>query len=220
MLKKLFDYIKKDKYIILSSLAAGLIVTTFFAFTTKAYSENVQHSIANEVIRFHVLANSDSEADQALKLKVRDGVLEELRGELSKSKSKEETRQMLNDNIDRIIKCSEEIIRREGYNYKVSAALCKNDKFPTKEYGDIRLPAGEYEALRIIIGEGAGRNWWCVMFPPLCFVDVTYKEIPPKDKEELRQILTEDEYNLVASGDEIPVKVKFKIVEMWGSFAK
>lgn len=90
--------------------------------------------------------------------------------------------------------------------------------FPTKMYGDITLPAGTYEALRVVVGEGEGQNWWCVMFPPLCFVDATHGTIPDSVKEDLKNVLTKEEYSIVASADqedEIPIEIKFKVVEIF-----
>lgn len=217
MFLKIKNYIIKDRKIILTSLVVGLIVTFTMGMFTKVYSDTIQSGIANEVIRFHVLANSNSKEDQDLKLKVRDGILNEFKDQLNSSKNINETRQIILSNIDNIEKCSEKIIKEQGYNYQVSASL-SFDEFPTKDYGDISFPAGEYETLRIVIGSGEGNNWWCVMFPPLCFVDVTHSKIPNEDKKELKTILTDEEYNIVVrakSEDVLPFKVKFKVVEWW-----
>jgi stage II sporulation protein R len=121
------------------------------------------------------------------------------------------------DNEQLIKQISEQIIKDNGEQYGVTVGLEKVD-FPTKQYGDVVLPAGEYEALRVVIGDGLGKNWWCVMFPPLCFVDITHGTVPDETKKELQKVLTEDEYNIVVSAkteEVIPVKVKFKIVELW-----
>ena len=216
MLNHIVDWYKKDRKIIGISLTVGFVVTVCSGFYSSQYSQKIQSGIANEVVRFHVLANGDADFDQELKLKVRDAVLENFREELSSSKNREETKKLLESRLDEIILCAEEIIAKENYNYKVTASLAK-DRFPSKTYGDVTFPAGEYEALRIEIGEAVGQNWWCVMYPPLCFVDVTRAEIPEEDKEELKNILTEDEYNIVLSknSDDISIKIKFKIVEWW-----
>lgn len=211
------DTTRKNKKIIISSISIGFIFTVLFGIFTNVYANNVQSGIAGQVIRFHVLANSDSEEDQNLKLKVRDGILAEFKDELEKSENISQTREILLNNMDKIKECAEVIIQQEGYNYTVSASL-SIDKFPTKDYGDISFPAGKYEALRIVIGEGKGKNWWCVMFPPLCFVDATHNEIPEESKQELKNILTDEEYDIVVrakSEENIPIKIKFKIVELW-----
>lgn len=214
----LLKWYKKDKKIILISLLIGLIVATgFTTYNTKLYSDTIHSGLEQNLIRFHVIANSDSEADQQLKLKVRDKILEVIKPLLDKSTSVTESKQILLDNKDLIKQISEQIIAQEGKNYNVNVNLQKSN-FPTKKYGDIILPAGEYESLKVVIGKGEGKNWWCVMFPPLCFVDITHGTVPEESKEELKNVLTEEEYDLVSlpqNETDIPVKVKFKIVEWW-----
>lgn len=214
----LLKWYKKDKKIILISLLIGLIVATgFTTYNTKLYSDTIHSGLEQNLIRFHVIANSDSETDQQLKLKVRDKILEVIKPLLDKSTSVTESKQILLDNKDLIKQISEQIIAQEGKNYNVNVNLQKSN-FPTKKYGDIILPAGEYESLKVVIGEGEGKNWWCVMFPPLCFVDITHGTVPEESKEELKNVLTEEEYDLVSLSQNetnIPVKVKFKIVEWW-----
>lgn len=205
-------YLKKDKWIILTSLLIGLLATGFVQ--SRQYSETVSQGLEQNLIRFHVLANSDSEEDQNLKLKVRDAVLEEMQPILKKAQNIEESRNIINFNMDKIKNIAEEMIKQEGKDYEVTVAL-ENTDFPTKKYGDVVLPSGEYEALRIIIGDGGGKNWWCVMFPPLCFVDITHGTIPEESKEELQKILTEEEFAVITQTEETPVKIKFKIVEWW-----
>ena len=120
-------------------------------------------------------------------------------------------------NLDKIEDKAKKIIEENGYNYNVSAKITFDD-FPTKQYGDVVLPAGEYEALKVEIGEAKGKNWWCVMFPPLCFVNASVKEVPKEDKDMLKSVLTDTEYDIVTKADnenDIPIKIKFKIVEMW-----
>lgn len=214
----LLKWYNKDKKIILISLLIGLIVATgFTTYNTKLYSDTIHSGLEQNLIRFHVIANSDSEADQQLKLKVRDKILEVIKPLLDKSTSVTESKQILLDNKDLIKQISEQIIAQESKNYNVNVNLQKSN-FPTKKYGDIILPAGEYESLKVVIGEGEGKNWWCVMFPPLCFVDITHGTVPEESKEELKNVLTEEEYDLVSlpqNETDIPVKVKFKIVEWW-----
>jgi stage II sporulation protein R len=199
------------------AVLCGLIFTFIVGGVTYAYSERTQNRLAKEVIRLHVLANSDEPHDQALKLKVRDGVLAAFKDELSESGSIEETRQFIGSHINEIAKVSEDIIKVNGYGYSVSASLSR-DFFPTKTYGDITFLPGEYEALRIVIGEGSGQNWWCVMFPPLCFVDVTKGKVPEKDKQELKKVTTEGEFKLLSDDtrkSDVTVNIRFKIVEWW-----
>lgn len=211
------NILKKEKNILLLSIFIGTFITLLFMLATKSYSYNIQKGIADEVIRLHVLANSDEDYDQQLKIKVKDGIVKMLENELHNSMSKDETRIILLQNLDKIEDRAKEIIEENGYNYNVSAKITFDD-FPTKQYGDVVLPAGEYEALKVEIGEAKGKNWWCVMFPPLCFVDASVKEVPKEDKDMLKSVLTDTEYDIVTKADnenDIPIKIKFKIVEMW-----
>lgn len=128
---------------------------------------------SEDLIRFHVLANSDSEEDQALKRAVRDAILEEVSPRLAESKSLEESRQILTGMRPEIEQIAQAVVWDWGKTYEV-----KTDygyfTFPTKSYGSLVLPAGEYEAVRVLIGKAEGSNWWCVLFPPLCFVDIEH----------------------------------------------
>ena len=209
-------YLKKEKSIIIISIILGLILTIFATTLTKGYFKNLQSSISKEVIRFHILANSNSVEDQNLKLKVKSEIIKMLEDKLDSSTSKEETKAFLTENLENIKLKALEVIKESGYNYPVSVEI-SNSYFPTKTYGDISLPAGEYEALKIKIGNAEGKNWWCVMFPPLCFVDVTMKKVPEKDKELLKNILTDEEYEIVSkeSSKKPSVKIKFKLLEIF-----
>lgn len=194
------------------SLVVGLLVASPFA--VRAYSEQVSGALAEQFIRFHVLANSDTQADQALKLKVRDGVLAMLAPELEHCERIEDTRAYLKASFAQIKQTAEGIIQDEGYDYDVQVSL-ENVAFPTRQYGDITLVAGEYEALRIEIGKARGQNWWCVVYPPLCYVDVTHGAVAPEYKEQLRENLTPEQYQLVVETEEPTVQFKFKLVEVW-----
>ncbi len=153
-----------------------------------------QSQIAEEVLRFHVIANSDREEDQTLKLKVKETVLTTVRPMLAEVNSKEEAERIIFDNMDKIEAAADKVIKEEGYSY-VSKGVIGKTTFPVKQYGDMVFPAGEYDAVRILLGEAAGKNWWCVMFPSLCYVDETYDVITEENKEQFREILTEEEYN-------------------------
>ena len=169
------------------------------------------------LIRFHVLANSDSPEDQELKLKVRDKVIGAMSKDLEKSKNVNETRDILKDNLIKIEEVAEEEIKRNGESYDVRVSLGEHT-FPTKRYGNVVFPAGIYEALRIEIGNAEGQNWWCVMFPPLCFVDIKHGLTDEKTKKELKNALTEEEYYLVYSDvntNELPIQLKSKVFELF-----
>lgn len=178
--------------------------------------ENVSENYKEKLIRFHVIANSDSNEDQALKLKVRDGIIEYLQPKLVKSKGIAESEAIIKNEYDKLKEIGENIVLQNGYNYEVKVGI-ELSKFPAKQYSNIVLPAGEYKALKIIIGEGKGKNWWCVMFPPLCFVNEDNGVIDEETDKKLREVLSKEEYELIAQKDKkqsSKVKVKFKIVEI------
>lgn len=156
-------------------------------------SNNYQSQIAEEVLRFHVIANSDSEEDQQLKLKVKETVLATVRPMLAGVNSKVEAEKIILANMSEIELAADKVIREEGYSYSSKGVIGKTT-FPIKQYGDMVFPAGEYEAFRILLGEAKGKNWWCVMFPTLCYVDEAYDVITEENKERFREILTEEEY--------------------------
>lgn len=178
--------------------------------------EASQQTIEKKVIRFHVIANSDSNEDQALKLKVRDKVLEYIYPKLKDSKNLDESRNILKENDEEIKKVAQDVIMNSGYNYSVNTTL-DMENFPIKSYGNITLPQGKYEAYRIIIGSGEGRNWWCVMFPPLCFIDITKGQVANTETEkEMKRVLTDKEYKLIdnTSSQNKSIQVRFKAVDM------
>jgi len=173
-----------------------------------------QTGIAEEVLRFHVVANSDREEDQRLKLKVKEAVLATVRPMLVKAENKEEAEEIISDNMDKIELAADNVIKEEGYSYSSRGILGKTT-FPIKQYGDMVFPAGEYDAFRILLGEAEGKNWWCVMFPTLCYVDEAYEVITEENKEQFREILTEEEYKCLLSDpedSELPVFYKLKSV--------
>ncbi|OGO85278.1 MAG: stage II sporulation protein R [Clostridiales bacterium GWE2_32_10] len=204
--------LRKERNIILMALVIGFIITcTYVTYATTFEMKSLQEDLASRIIRFHCIANSDSKEDQTLKLKVRDEILSSMRDELSNAKDINETRKIILANIDKIQKIAESVIKREGKDYKVEVKLEKNVSFPIKNYGDITVPAGKYEALRVIIGEGAGKNWWCVMFPPLCFVDESYAVVDTKTNQKLKKVLTDDEYKMITQNRK--VNIKFRLLE-------
>ena len=197
------------------------LITIISIMTISISGEVKKISTASEeykekLIRFHVIANSDSEEDQSLKLKVRDGIINYLQPKLLKSNSIEESELIIKKEYDEIEKISKDIILENGYDYDVKVGIDYSE-FPTKQYSNVVLPAGEYKALRVIIGEGKGKNWWCVMFPPLCFVDEEKAIIDKETDDKLREVLTEEEYELISQKTRKQVnrvQVKFKIVEI------
>ncbi len=170
-----------------------------------------QRAIAEQIIRLHVIANSDTEEDQELKMKVKETIVTYLRGEMQDAVSVDEARQAIVEHLPEIEEIATEKMRAEGYDYTAEATLGES-YFPVKEYGDLTFPAGDYEALRVRLGKSEGRNWWCVMYPTLCFVDSTYQVVPESSKEQLKQNLTSEEYDsLLDGGDD--VSYSWKILE-------
>ena len=199
-----------------------LILFSFFVFISAlSYVNAVSEDISNSVFRLHVIANSDSDEDQELKYQVRDEVLEYMNEISSDCSSKEEVVNLVYEYQDEFKQIAEQVIKDNGYDYTVNIRI-GNFEFPTKDYGDISLPAGNYDALRIEIGEAAGQNWWCVMFPPLCFVDVTSGIVPDESKEVIKENLNEEEYDLVSNKESSDIKFKFSLIEFFKgiSFAK
>ncbi len=191
-------------------MALFLCYTFICAFS---YASSVSSDIADSVFRLHIVANSDSEEDQNLKLIVRDNVLNYMKKIASDVSTKEEAINVINDHLDDFHDIAVDTIKDSGYDYDVKLTVGEFN-FPTKEYGDISLPAGMYDALKIEIGSAEGHNWWCVMFPTLCFVDVSSGSLDDDSKEILESSLTEEEFALV-SEDNFGVNLKFKIVEFF-----
>lgn len=202
-------FFSKFKRLILLLLL--LFIYTFIC--AFSYVNAVSMNIQDSVFRLHVIANSDSEKDQNLKYIVRDKVLEYINSISTDLTSKEDVINLARENIDTIQKIAENTVKENGYNYSVNLNI-GNFAFPTKTYGDISFPAGFYDALKIEIGEAKGQNWWCVMFPPLCFVDVTSGIIPEESKKLIKENISEEEYQLLSENSN-DVNFKFKIVEMF-----
>lgn len=184
-----------------------LMVAAALVLMSGALALQTQDQLADKVVRLHVLANSDSEEDQALKLRVRDRVLERATELLEQSADRQEAEALLRGNLLELENLAAEEIAAAGYDYPVTAELT-DTTFPTREYDGFTLPAGEYLALRIVIGEGAGQNWWCVVFPPLC--TTASADVPASA---LAAGLTQEDVNLIT--EEPGYVLKFKTVELW-----
>ena len=211
-MKKFLNIIKNPKVkmvIILSFLL--FIYTSICAFS---YANNVLSDIENSVFRLHVLANSDSKEDQELKLLVRDNLLDYMNKLCSSCKTKSEAIEIVKQNKEQFKQIAIDTIRNAGYSYDVTINI-GNFEFPTKNYGDISLPAGYYDALRVEIGEAKGQNWWCVMFPPLCFVDISSGIVPDESKEVLKENMSEEEFALISDDSDSQIQFKFKLLEFF-----
>lgn len=186
------------------TIAALITVTAALILGTYGYSHSreyrIQKEIADNIIRFHIRAASDSDEDQNLKLKVKDAVVGYMKDELSDADSLDEARDILYDDSESIRKLALQVIRDEGYAYDVNVYF-ERSYFPMKAYGDMSFPPGEYEAFRVDIGDADGKNWWCVLFPPLCFVDQTYTIVPDDTKDIFRNVLSDEAYDAVTMQD-------------------
>lgn len=191
------------------------ILTLVFVFALCLVALNFlpvhgEEAIYNSVIRLHVIAASDSDSDQALKLKVRDAVLSGLSTLREGCSSKSEAEEKLASQLDEIRAVALETLAAEGCDCHVSVSLGK-EKYPQKSYDGVCFPAGEYTSLRIVIGEGEGKNWWCVLFPQLCLAGAKNAEAAFVEVG-----LTPEQYRVITETDEPKYKLRFKIIDIIG----
>ena len=210
----------QNKKILLAALLIGLAGTLFFTGlnTVRLKRENreikarldreIQQGIAGEVFRLHVIANSDTEKDQELKLKVKTRIVEYLKEILGEDAGLEETKEAVLTHLTEIEQEAENIIEEQGFDYPVEAVVEKT-YFPEKTYGDCTFPAGEYEALKVKIGSAKGQNWWCVLYPSLCFLDDTYGIVTEEKKEDLKEVLTAEEFQEIMGDSREKKKLRF-----------
>ncbi len=189
---------------VLAVILASIITSGIYSRVDAAAQEKLQEHLAQEVLRFHVLANSDSDEDQELKLQVRDAVLAYMEENMPEEDSADAVKDWARAHIDAIEDVSRSVITENGADHPVSAAVT-TCWFPDKSYGDVTFPAGNYEALRIEIGAAEGHNWWCVLYPGLCFMDTVNAVVPDEGKEKLKNILTEEEYSRVTADTDFKI---------------
>jgi len=175
----------------------------------EAKMERTQETLAKEVLRFHVLANSDSEEDQAVKVKVRDALLaymdEGMRKELSAKPDAKETKAWVESHLHELEEVADRTVAETGHSYQ-SEADVEVSYFPDKSYGDVFFPQGEYEALKIRLGKARGHNWWCVLYPSLCFTDTACKVVSDEGIQGLKEALTAEEYEMVTATSDFKIK--------------
>ena len=196
-----------------------LIILFFLYILISAYSYvySVSYNLCDSVFRLHVIANSDSDEDQLLKYKIRDNLTQYMNDLCKNCKSKNEIIEFSQNNINEFKKIAKETIISEGFNYEVNVKI-GNFLFPTKTYGDISFPSGFYDALKVEIGNANGKNWWCMLYPSLCFVDMTSGIVPDESKENLKNSLSDEEYNLVSdSASNRSLSFKFKLIELFNN---
>lgn len=213
-MKKFLNNIKNSKIGI--SITLILLLFLYTTISAISYVEAVSTDISDSVFRLHVIANSDSNEDQALKYKVRDNLLKYMNNICRNCASKQEAINLVTEHQEEFKQVALDTIKKEGYSYNVKINI-GNFEFPTKQYGDISLPAGYYDALRVEIGEAKGKNWWCVMFPSLCFIDVSSGIVPEESKEELQNILSDEEYSIISDNSDNGIKLKFKLIEFFAN---
>ena len=190
---------KKSVLILLSALLLLIALLSILPI----HSESL---IYDEVLRLHVIANSDSDADQELKLLVRDAILEETQKILKNAKSREEAEKIISENSALLENIALETVRKNQFDYPVTLELGR-EKYPTKNYESCAFPSGEYLSLRIKIGEASGENWWCVLFPPLCLSAAT-------DKDAFTSVgITDSQYQIITETDNPKYKIRFKLLE-------
>lgn len=190
---------------ILKSMCIAFVVSLLFSLVPF---EGECREISDKVFRIHILANSDSEEDQKLKLQVRDAILKKSEELFSDAQDKEQAKKLAQENIDLLTQTAQNTVYEQGYAYPVTASI-KNMYFTTRYYGDVTMPSGVYDALQIRIGDADGKNWWCVMYPSLC--------LSLADEESsLKEELTPSQYSIVTSDGKF--ELRFKAVEIFNKF--
>lgn len=213
------------KYRISLCISALCFLTAFLiALSARQQgSEALASRIAPEILRFHILANSNSDEDQQLKMEVKGLVIDYVNENLGENATKETTAAWLTDHSEAIEDMAHRYLLSRGKDYPVSLMLTR-DYFPTKAYGDMVFPCGTYDAARITIGSGNGHNWWCVLYPPLCYTDSMNAVVPEHSKETLKQLIPRDDYEALlpesertARAPEKPrVRIRFRLPELMG----
>ena len=184
-------------------IVAAVVTTAVVMGDVQRKDRAVQEHLAEEVLRFHVLANSDSRTDQAVKMEVRDAVLSYLKEVLPEGLDVKETTRWMRGHTEKIRQVAEQKMADLQMKQTVSVTTCY---FPDRTYGDVTFPAGNYKTLRIELGDAAGHNWWCVLYPNLCFLDTTNAVLPEKGKQQLKKVLTEEEYSEVTAGSKFQIR--------------
>ena len=201
-----------------------LCAVVFFTYSggQQRQAAELQRDIAGEIIRFHVRANSDTDEDQQLKLLVKAELVEYMGELLCDAASRDEAERILSDNIENIENVAKGVIKDNKKEYNVKAYF-ENSYFPVKTYGDMTFPQGVYEAFRVDIGKAQGKNWWCVLYPSLCFADITHGSVGDDAKKELEAVLDEDELELLyenKDGAKREYVCEFKILKFLNKLIK
>lgn len=202
--------------IFLALSACCLLISWLCFFSIKRTGDEALASrISPSILRFHVLANSDSQKDQQLKMEVKSLLVNKIGEDMENCGSKEEMCLYLNNNRDKLISLAESYIKKQGFSYGVTLNLSR-DYFPSKVYGDMAFPCGTYDAARVVIGKGKGHNWWCVLYPSLCFIEPSYAAVPPSSKKTLKSSVGEEDFKELEKECRPSPNVKFKFLELLG----
>ena len=201
-----------------------ILIFLYITLLSFNYSQAISTNLSDSVFRLHIIANSDSSADQELKLKVRDNIIKYMNTLTASSSNKSEVISIASNHLNSFKEIALNTIKENGYNYNVNVEI-GNFYFPTKTYGDISFPSGNYDALKIEIGEAIGQNWWCVLFPPLCFVNSSTGIIPDDSKNTLKDTINSESYEIINEGNSSndntsDIKIKYKIIEFFNNFGK
>jgi stage II sporulation protein R len=186
----------------MNKIIYAFFISIVLATAVTAYSDGIQEDLQTNLVRLHIIANSDTDYDQDVKLEVRNAILEKI-----KNKSKNE----ITSNLNELEDTANEVLAQNNFDYTAKAVYGKF-YFPKKEYKNMTLPAGEYYGVRIILGEGNGHNWWCVMYPPLCVSDDNSVTLDKKSQSVLENNLRPETYDIITKSDK-SIVVKFKTVE-------
>ena len=201
-----------------------ILIFIYIFLLSINYTQAVSLNLSDSVFRLHIIANTDSSDDQELKLKVRDNIIDYMNTLTENTSNKDEVISIASNHLNTFKEIALNTIKDNGYNYNVNIEI-GNFYFPTKSYSNISFPAGNYDALKIEIGKAIGQNWWCVLFPPLCFVNSTTGIVPEDSKNILKENMDSESYKLINEGNNnetntSDIKIKFKIIEFFNNLKK
>lgn len=208
-MKKIFNIKNLKKIIIIF-----ILLSIYILINAYSYVAQISTDLSDNVFRLHIIANSNSEVDQNLKYVVRDNIIQYMNNLCTNSSSKEETITIVSNHLDEFNQIANKIIIENGFDYTASVEI-GNFSFPTKKYSNITFPAGNYDALKIKLGNSQGNNWWCVLYPSLCFIDKNSAELSDTSINLLQNSLNNEEYKLICTDKNLSLKFKFKLIELF-----
>lgn len=210
-----FKITKSKNKMIFNRFAILTLLLCIYIFTCAYfYVIQVSSDLQDNIFRLHVIANSDSVEDQNLKYIVRDNLIEYMNTICNDCETKEDAILTVNNHLGEFTEIANQTIANNGFTYNATVEL-GNFEFPTKTYADISFPAGYYDALKVKLGDSKGQNWWCVLYPALCFVDTSSGFVPDESKYMLKENLSDEEYELISDDKTLEVSFKFKLLEFF-----